>query len=292
MKAQTPIVDIKLLTTSKDVGLRRLRNFVAPLGGTSQIFHAYEDVLKHLQTAAKPRTQNIVIHDHTVVLTTTELQQLQLLCRVFTLKSQATKNTPAATPQSADLLSEAYAECSLNAFFESPVVRRSMAQLVLWPPKFEAGALLGWGHASQTWKAQSKSGLSEASVAFTRGLCLSGEGRRLVEVFSHHLQTRLPSLQVEVNEVTFGSDGMLVMVSADCQVKPGHDLELATIVDDLRQHQLPINIIHHKAADRFEIIGLYYPFSAPSQNGGSVILVFNRQREQGQTVPAAIPVAS
>ncbi|MCX6107489.1 MAG: hypothetical protein NTY08_16820 [Proteobacteria bacterium] len=292
MKAQTPIVDIKLLTTSKDVSLRRLRNFVAPLGGTSQIFHAYEDVLKYLQTVPKPRTQNIIIHDHTVVLTDSELQQLQLLCRVFTLKPEATKNTPAATPPSTDLLSETYAECSLNTFFESPVIRRSMAQLVLWPPMFDAGALLGWGHATHTWQAQSKSRLSEASIAFTRGLCLSGEGRRLVEVFSHHLQTRLPSLQVEVNEVTFGSDGMLVMVSADCQVKPGHDLELATIVDDLRQHQLPINIINHKAADRIEIIGLYYPFSAPPQKGEGVILVFNRQPQQSQIVPAPMPVAS
>lgn len=292
MKAQTPIVDIKLLTTSKDVSLRRLRNFVAPLGGTSQIFHAYEDVLKYLQTVPKPRTQNIIIHDHTVVLTDSELQQLQLLCRVFTLKPEATKNTPAATPPSTDLLSETYAECSLNTFFESPVIRRSMAQLVLWPPMFDAGALLGWGHSTQTWQAQSKSRLSEASIAFTRGLCLSGEGRRLVEVFSHHLQTRLPSLQVEVNEVTFGSDGMLVMVSADCQVKPGHDLELATIVDDLRQHQLPINIINHKAADRIEIIGLYYPFFAPPQKGEGVILVFNRQPQQSQIVPAPMPVAS
>ena len=292
MKAQTPIVDIKLLTTSKDVGLRRLRNFVAPLGGTSQIFHAYEDVLKQLQTATKSRTQNIIIHDHTVALTQSELQTLQLLSRVFTLKPPVTKMPPAATPPGAELLSEMYAECSLSGFFESPVLRRSMAQLVLWPPRFDAGALLGWGHATQTWKAQSKSGLSQASIAFSRGLCLSGEGRRLVEVFTHHLQTRLPSRQVEVNEVTFGSDGMLVMVSADCQVNPGHDLELGTIVDDLRQHQLPINIVNHKASNRFEIIGLYYPFSAPSQSAGGVILVFNRHLEQSQIVPTPIPVAS
>ena len=292
MKAQTPIVDIKLLTTSKDVGLRRLRNFVAPLGGTSQIFHAFEDVLRHLQTATRPRIQSIIIHDHTVALTNAELMKLQRLSRVFTLQPQMTKDTQAVASPSADLLSEMHAECSLIGFFESPVLRRSMAQLVLWPPKFNAGALLGWGHATQIWKAQSKSGLSEASIAFTRGLSLSGEGRRLVEVFTHHLQTRLPNLQAEVNEVTFGSDGMLVMVSADCQVKPGHGLELDKIVDDLRQHQLPINIVNHKAADRFEIIGLYYPFSAPSKSGGGVILVFNRQQEQSQIVPAPMPVAS
>ena len=289
---QTPIVDIKLLTTSKEVGLRRLRNFVAPLGGTSQIFHAYEDILKHLQSATKPRTQNVIIHDHTVALTQAELQKLQLLSRVFLLKPQVTKNSSPVIPIAADLLSETYAECSLTGFFESPVLRRSMTQLMLWPPKFDAGSLLGWGHASQTWKAQSKGELSEASIAFTRGLCLSGEGRRLVEVFTHHLQTRLPNKQLEVNEVTFGSDGMLVMVSADCQVTPGHDLDLAMIVDDLRQHQLPINIVNHKIADRVEITGLYYPFSVPSKSTGGIILVFHQQREQVQIVPAPMPVAS
>src|SRR5438128_2371177 len=100
MTDRTQTFDLKLLTSSKEVGLRRLRTYAAALGGGAQIFHTYEDLRRNLESTFTGRRKNIVLHDGTVPLTSPQMLELQHFGRVFVLQPQgqvAKPGVPAPT---------------------------------------------------------------------------------------------------------------------------------------------------------------------------------------------------
>ena len=273
--------DLKLLTASKDVGLRRLRSYSASLGGGAQIFHAYDDLRRHLEnldfgglTNAK---QHIVLHDHSVSLSPAQLADLQSRVRVFALDKPLAvlPNLPKADAPVWQF--EAYLRCSLEAFLDSPVIRLSMAQMCRGDQPFKLAQLLRWGHAQTTWQLSAGRGneaIADAGLQFTRRLNLTGEGRRLAEMFSHFAAARLPSLNLTSQSVTFGSDGLLIVVAARCRAEP--DMSVRAVCEELRIHDFPIAVVNQLGHNDFEIAGLFHQLTPDSQSAERVLMVFDK----------------
>lgn len=272
MSERTHHFDLKLLTASKDVGLRRLRSYAASLGGGAQIFYSYEDLRLSLETCGQPAQHSIVVHDTSLVLTANELLTLATLSRLFQLHQPQhgdDLNVPAKGAPSWDL--ESYMRCSLTNFFDSAVVRMSMAQLCKTDGPFHLEQLLRWGYAAQTWDAANHSdSVADASLAFIRSLNLAGDGRRLTEVATHFLQTRLRQLGLVPTGVTFGADGLTTIVIARCT--KADKIDIAAIAKELRLHDFPVAIINQLPNDNIEIGALCHPGSG----GERTVMMFQK----------------
>lgn len=283
--------DLKLLTASKEVGLRRLRSYAASLGGGAQIFNSFEDVRRNLETCFEGRRLNIVIHDETIPLTTPQLNELQRFARVFVLqKPDPLKLTFVPKAAAPCWTMESYLQCSLGSFLDSPVIRMSMAQMCKTNKPFHLEHLLRWGHAASIWNASDKRSVADASVNFVRTLNLGGEGRRLTEMFSHFLQARLPALGLRKDAVTFGSDGLLITVIAHCQ--PVAATLIRDLAEELRIHDFPISVINQLSGGQVEIAALYYPFQLASIQEERIVMVFNKTIEEAAITQLVTPKAS
>jgi hypothetical protein len=281
--------DLKLLTASKEVGLRRLRSYSASLGGGAQIFNTFDDVRRNLETCFQGRRLNIVLHDDTIPLTAAQLGELSKYARVFVLQKPDPQRhglVPKATSPCWGM--ESYMQCSLGAFLDSPVIRMSMAQMCKTSQPFHLEHLLRWGHAASKWSAREKSSVADASQSFVRSLNLGGEGRRLTEMFSHFLQARLPDLGLRKDAVTFGSDGLLITVIAHCTPEPG--MQIRDVAEELRIHDFPISVINRLDGGGVEIAALYYPFQLPAIHDERIVMVFNKIVDE--TAEAALPAAT
>jgi hypothetical protein len=135
--------ELKLLTTSKDVGLRRWRTFTAALGASGQIFHAINDLLLQLGSRRPNSCVPIVIYDQTLALTPQDLSRLQACCRLFILRPPSLfSDISVPLPTAPAWAAEAYLQCSLNALMDSPVLRMSLGRLTLNGRRFQAHHLL------------------------------------------------------------------------------------------------------------------------------------------------------
>jgi len=265
--------DLKLLTASKEVGLRRLRSYSASLGGGAQIFCTYDELRRHLNTEVPNNVLSIVLHDHSIALSPTQLNALQQQARVFLLRRPDDQGFDLVPPATAPCWGvESFMQCSLTTFLDSPVVRMSMAQLCKTGAPFHMAQLLRWGHAAH--EAADQASIADASLAFVRSLNLTGEGRRLIEMFSHFLQVSLIKLKLEKKAVTFGSDGLLTMVVARCLVLPG--MHVQAVAAELKMHDFPIGVINRLAGDAIEIAALYYPCQPPPSQAERIVMVFNK----------------
>jgi hypothetical protein len=280
--------DLKLLTSSKEVGLRRLRSYAAALGGGASIFHSHDELRKSLEaSASEPQTAafNIVLHDSTLDLAAAEIGELQKRARVFILQRPDETDGKLPPPKAPCWTSESYFRCTLAAFLESPVVRMSMAQMCKGGQPFRLEHLLRWGHAASTWNHEDKTSVADHGISFIHGLSLAGEGRRLTEMFSHFIQARLKGLQLSKQRVIFGSDGLLLTVIAHCRPEPGMDLR--TVVEELKVHDFPIAVVNRLDGDQtVEIAGLYYPFTLPEIAAERILMVFNKELDPATTVAA------
>lgn len=289
MAARANNFDLKLLTSSKEVGLRRLRSYAAALGGGASIFHSYEELRKSLEASASDRqaaTFNIVLSDSTLDLAPTEVEGLQKRARVFILQRPDETTDRLPPPQAPCWTSESYFRCTLAAFLESPVVRMSMAQMCKGGQPFRLEHLLRWGHAASTWNHEDKTSVADHGISFIHGLSLAGEGRRLTEMFSHFIQARLKGLQLSKQRVIFGSDGLLLTVIARCRPEPGMDLR--AVVEELKVHDFPIAIVNRlDFGQTVEIAGLYYPFTLPEIAAERIIMLFSK--ELGPAATSAVP---
>lgn len=277
--------DLKLLTASKEVGLRRLRSYSASLGGGAQIFNSFEDVRRNLETSFQGRRLNIVLHDNTIPLGAGQLEELKRFARVFVLHKPDHENkvlVPKATAACWSM--ESYMQCSLGAFLDSPVIRMSMAQMCKTDQPFHLEHLLRWGHAASTWKVSDDKSVADASISFVRELNLGGEGRRLTEMFTHFIEARLDDLGLVKDAVTFGSDGLLITVIAHCQ--PAPNTSVRDLAEELRIHEFPISVINQLEHGRIEVAALYYPFQLASIHEERIVMVFNKALEmQAATEP-------
>jgi hypothetical protein len=281
--------DLKLLTSSKEVGLRRLRSYAAALGGGASIFHSYEDLRKNLETSASerhPAAFNIVLHDSTLDLAPAQIAELRRRARIFILQRPDEADGRLPPPKAACWTSESYFRCSLAVFLDSPVVRMSMAQMCKGGQPFRLEHLLRWGHAASTWNLEDKASVADHGISFIHGLSLAGEGRRLTEMFSHFIQARLKGLLLSKQRVVFGSDGLLLTVIAHCRPEPGMDLK--AVVEELKVHDFPIAVVNRlDGGATVEIAGLYYPFTLPEIAAERIIMLFGKELDQPAAVAAA-----
>ncbi len=280
--------DLKLLTASKDVGLRRLRSYSASLGGGAQIFHTHEDLRRHLEHLHQERGachhQSIVLHDHSVPLSPAQLAELATRARIFALDQPLGSAPRLPQEDSTQWTLEAYLRCSLATFLDSPVVRLSMAHMCRAGRPFGLAQLLRWGHAQTTWQLSGGQGthaISDAGLQFTRQLNLTGEGRRLVEMFSHFASARLQSLGLTSDAVTFGSDGLLIVATARCHA--ASDLSVRSVCEELRVHDFPIAVVNRINQHEYEIGGLFHQLALDAGTTERVLMVFDK-------VDAAVPV--
>lgn len=263
--------DLKLLTSSKDVGLRRLRSYAASLGGGAQIYLSYDDLLRNLSTAGLAPERSIVLHDSSIRLTAAQLTELSRRSRLFVLQQQTATDELMPPPSSHLWLAEGFLQCSLGAFFESPIMRMSMAQLVRRERAFQLTALLRWGHAQRMWQPQNRDTLADANLAFVRDLRLTGDGRRVAEMFSHFLQTGATHHGLVHDEVIFGSDGLLLLVAARCRLADSQTV--SSLALELRIHDYPVAVVNQTSAKTVEIGALHYPFQPSPFNQEHMVLV-------------------
>lgn len=272
--------DLKLLTASKDVGLRRLRSYAASLGGGAQIFHSFEDLRRHLEATAGNRQQSVVLHDNTLPITAAETATLACLSRVFHLhQPQGLADQQMPLPSSPCWELESFMRCSLPMLLDSQVVRMSMANLVKAEGAFHLEHLLRWGHAAQCWTAtagesqdERAKSLADASMAFIRSLSLAGEARRLTEMASHFLQSRLRGLGLTPESATFGADGLTTTVITRCAAD--RSLRLSTVAEDLRVHDFPVAIVNRLEDGQIEIAALHH--SGHPAGSERIVMIFRK----------------
>ena len=285
MKEGLANCELKLLTTSKDVGLRRWRSFAAAFGGTGQIFNAVTDLLQHLNTGKQGANKPIVIYDQTLLLSALDLTRLQQRCRLFFLRPPLTDsgiNLPVATAPA--WAAEAYLQCSLAALLESPVVRASLMRLVVHGRAFRIESLLRWGYAMQTCEASGQA-LDRVSLAFNRSLNLNGEARRLSEMFTHFIQARVSQLGLRSELVTFGFDGILTLVAARCEVQG--PLDIHAVAAELRVNDMHITMTNRLSGNYLEIAGLFHPQISSAGKNERMLLVLNRAHSTALQQPSA-----
>ena len=273
MSAQLVHCEVRLLTTAKEVGLRRLRGFAAALGGSGQICCTFAELRQELASTATPRRRRLVIYDQSLALTPDEFASLSHLARVFVI-APPLKDQPSCPPPQASSpywQAEAYLQCSLTTFLESPVVRMSMTQLIDAVPRFPLDQLLRWGHLAQRWTPSTAQPVAAASLAFVRSLSLGADARRLSENFCDFLATKLAGLNLRHELVTFGSDGLLTLVTARCL--PTGPVNTAQLTAALHACRLPITIVSRRDSREVELGALYYPSHYNMLNEERLLLV-------------------
>ena len=292
MRVRANSFELLLLTTSKDVELRRLRGYVATMGGSAQIVataDALMQIISEVQGGkkdAQPARRIVVVADGTIPLRPSETQELRSLVRYF-LVDAGPRRDRGRTPGCWQL--DGYVQCALGAFLESAIVRLTMTYLTrdlrraAWtesdpdqrgepPPDqpFQSRDLLRWGHvlAMRSSRPGSSSGragdlvslalgeadITAASLAFSRSLKLTGEGRRLTAMFGHFASTRLRPLKLLASEVAFGADGLVTMASVRATPRPGFDLAL--LADELGVHDFQVAIVNSLPSGMVEIAAL------------------------------------
>lgn len=289
MVARANNFDLRLLTSSREIGLRKLRSYAAALGGQASIFHAHGELLKLLAASEAGATRQVVLTDNSIPMNDAEKREMGKLARLFFL-DRTPESKPENLPLSfADLKAEAYFRCTLQAMFDAPLLRISVAQLLRPDRAFHLEQLLRWGHAASVWTEQSRLGIADHSLAFARALSLTGEARRLLEISSHFVQTRLPALGLQSQKITFASDGLLVAVISRCRSKPG--IDFATLSNEVFIHELPISVINCLAPNEFEIAALYTPYNPKELSHERVFLIFEKGLTARQVVPLPLDKA-
>lgn len=284
MVEKTNSFDLKLLTSSKEIGLRRLRSYAASLGAGAQIYNSYDDLFRHLSTNVPSPGKSVVIHDGTITLQAAELENLTKLTRVFLL-SRPDELSKALPPDGAPCWGlESYMRCSLNALLDSPIMRVSMSNLCKPGAPVRLDNLLRWGHASQLWHKGDQLDVAEHGLQFVKSLNLVGESRRLAEMFSHFLQSRIHELGLTEESVIFGADGLLTMVVARCKADPR--MSVRAVTQELKVHEFTVAVLNRSGPDHVELAALYYPFQNPSVLEERIVMVLNKKLEE--VVPTLI----
>ena len=281
-------LEIKLLTASKDVSLRRLRGFSAPVGARADVVGSVDELFDKLQTGNGKKAENIVIHDLSLAMSDDQLRKLNTLARVYRVGpvgSVGSANAVAGTH------TEFQAECRLVDFFDSIILRRALPHIWGWPPAMQPENLLGWGHAVTNWQPHHGRELAEVAKSFHHSLALTGNGRRLIELLSHQSSTRLPLLNIEVGEATFGCDGAVVLMSLKCQYVGAGDINVAALAAEIRSYQLPLASLTYHGANRLEIMAVASGNpSLPVASSGTLLLL-DRENEAAAPTTATLPRA-
>ncbi len=281
-------LEIKLLTTSKDVSLRRLRGFAAPVGAKADIIGSIDELLTKLKNGSIDSFSNIVLHDTAVRITDDQLRQLNKMARVYRIG-------PIGSVGSANAVTgthtEFQIECGLAEFFDSIIVRRALPHVWCWPSSLRAENLLGWGHATTSWSANQPQELAEVAQNFHQSIALTGSGRRLIELLTHQAATRIPELDLVVTDATFGCDGALILMSLKCQLNSASEPDLAALAAEIRSYQMPVAGMIYHGGNSVEIIGMAAGNPSLPIAATGTLLLLNRDQRQGEKTASPLPRA-
>lgn len=266
---------IKLLSTSNEVGLRRLRSYAASIGGGALIYNDYNKLIYDLASTKDAMTYRpIVIIDAAIPINEAQVSTIKTYGRVFFIRPPGPVTERSQDVNDLCSLGESYMDCSLTTFMESPVIRVCMAQLCHPTAPIYLENMLRWGHATTEWKASSSIDLSSAGLSFIRKFNLMGDWRRLMEMFCHFVAARSKALDLKVDSVRFASDGLLLAAVAICpesaQKDPGE------LINDLRMHSFPIVSVNRREGGDLEFAAFYTPFHPIEGGKNTVVLTFNK----------------
>lgn len=268
--------DLKLLTPSREVGLRRLRTYAAAIGGNAAIFHSYNELIKNLSSSERSAACEIVLYDSTCLLNAEELRQLHCLARVFTIQNP-NLHQAAATELTSSGSSAGIFYCTLESFLASPVARMSLVAISRRDQVFCSEHVLQWGFASQKWPTNREITLAAATYNFTKALALTGKARHLAEMFAHFLQVHMQALGLVQREVVFAADGLTVSITARCNLSPSFDIK--KLIKLLQEHAFPIAMINIQASfETIELVGLVTAEQNAEKPEERLILVFNNSQ--------------
>lgn len=269
--------EIRLLTSSKDIGLRKLRSYTAALGSGAQIFHSVQDLQTAIESHNEPRIRSIILNDGSVHLTSNELTTLAKKSRVFVIdQPKVGNNTDLPTDTSVIWKQEAYFRCSLTTFLESPVIRMSMAQLCQPTSEFSISNLLRWGATEHLWKSSENRSLPDTGLNFVRTLNLAGECRRITEMFTHFIHINLDNLGITVDSVRFSSDGIMTALIAKCKLQ--RQVQISYLARELRVHDFYAGIVNKTGADELEIGALFYQNPLQEDGQEKIVLTLDKDR--------------
>lgn len=269
--------EIRLLTSSKDIGLRRLRSYTAALGSGAQIFHSVQDLQTAIESHNEPRVRSIILHDGSIHLTTLEITTLAKKSRIFILDQPRVSNNVVLPAESSVFWKqEAYLRCSLQTFLESPVIRMSMAQLCQPGTPFSISNLLRWGATEHFWNAAENRSLSDTGLNFVRTLNLPGECRRITEMFTHFIHINLENLGITVDSVRFSSDGIMTALIAKCRLQ--QQVQISYLTSELRVHDFYAGVINKTGDDELEIGALFYQNPLQEDGQEKIVLTLDKDR--------------
>jgi hypothetical protein len=268
--------EIRLLTASKEIGLRRLRSYTASLGCGAQIFHSFQDLQTALESAGEARARCIILHDCSIHLTSQKLSALARLARVFVIDQPQTGSAVMLPVETSPYWKqEAYFRCTLNTFLDSPVIRMAMAQLCQPETPFQIGNLLRWGTTEHTWQSFADISLSDAGLQFVRKLNLAGPCRRLTEMFTHFTHINLHSLGIDVEDVRFASDGIMTALIARCRMQ--ESVPIGYLASELRVHEFYAGVVNKTSETGLEIGALFH--QNPLQEDGQEKIVLTLDKD-------------
>lgn len=272
--------EIRLLTSSKDIGLRRLRSYTAALGCGAQIFHSFQDLFTALEIgksgSANQQCRSIVLHDCSLPLSSSELATISRLARVFVIDQPRPDQIHQVPADNSPIWKqEAYFRCSLNTFLESSVIRMAMAQLCQPETPFSIGNLLRWGTTEHTWQSFVDLSLADAGLQFVRKLNLAGPCRRLTEMFTHYVHINLHSMGIQVEKVRFSTDGIMTALIASCRAP--ENTPVGFLTSELRVHDFYAGVINKVSSSELEIGALF--LQNPLQEDGQERIILTLEKD-------------
>jgi hypothetical protein len=268
---------LKLLSTSKEVGLRRLRSYAASLGGGAQI---YNGTLELFASYDEDQLPTVLLIDGSVPLSNEELVLLSKSSRIFLLDQNANSLDRAPDIKDPCWSVEAYIQCSLSAYLAAPICRINAAHLCDQNKKFELSKLVRWGHARKIWTPGYTNSISSAGIEFIRDYFLISNWRRSTEMFCHFAECNISPLGLTAKQIDFASDGLMLLNVVRCEINESHRGRTKEMIrllsEELRVFNFSISAINQLPNNELEIAVYHCPVHEQANHDGPVVLIYNQ----------------
>jgi len=262
----------KLLTTSQEVSLRRLRSYAVSIGGMGELYQNIPDLMASFSEDKLP---SIVLIDSTCQLTDETLTDLRAHCKVMIIDSTSFNTKPPKLGhQIYDVVT--YIQGTLLGFLNAPICRINAAKLCDQNSPLELTTLLRWGHARLTWTQANANTATEVGHKFIKNYRLTSNWRSTVEMFCHFSEC-LSKKQIFANlKVDFASDGLMLASVLRCKVKGDIKEAIYKINSELRVYRFSIAAINQISEDELEIATYFCPTHHRLNPAIPVILIYNQ----------------
>ena len=253
--------ELTLLSSSKELSIRKLRSYCASLGGNGQILSCFDDWQRQLRQTHESGIPQVILYDTVLGLSMKQIEHLRMAGVFFVIDSQR-ETTCLTKTNFFPWQHDSYCISQLDAVFQSPVIRFYLAKRILEHKTFCLSHLMRWGHAAQTWTLGSNLETSDLALKFCRTLKLNGEPRRVTEMASHFLEVFPRQFNLQVEKVTYASDGITTGVIAELRYNTQGAWAYPQLVEEINQFSFPIAVMNHLGHHRIELAALVH-FQTP-----------------------------